>query len=70
MVWHETMWTLCFASWQVWDAGGQAYIRYEASDLGEEHIGHVVENNRVVAALVAQLQVRPPPLYGPAAAGC
>ena len=32
---------------QVWDAANQAFIRYEASDVGEAHIGHVVENARL-----------------------
>lgn len=45
-----------FSSMQVWDAAGQAYIRYEADDIGADTIGHVVENNRIVAAVVAQLQ--------------
>lgn len=45
---------------QVWDAAGQAYIRYEAEDVGEENIGHVVENSRIVAAAVAQLQALTP----------
>ncbi len=45
---------------QVWDAAGQAYIRYEAADVGEAHIGHVVENSRIQAAIVEQIaaQVR------------
>ena len=47
---------------QVWDAAGQAYIRYEAEDVGEESIGHVVENSRIVAAAVAQLQALTPPV--------
>ena len=34
---------------QVWDAANQAFIRYEASDVGEAHIGHVVENARLQA---------------------
>jgi hypothetical protein len=32
---------------QVWDAANQAFIRYEAVDVGEPHIGHVVENARL-----------------------
>lgn len=44
----------------MWDAAGQAYIRYEAEDVGEENIGHVVENSRIVAAAVAQLQALTP----------
>lgn len=32
---------------QVWDAANQAFIRYEASDVGEAQIGHVVENARL-----------------------
>ena len=45
---------------QVWDAAGQAYIRYEAADVGEAHIGYVVENSRIQAAIVEQItaQVR------------
>ena len=34
---------------QVWDTANQAFIRYEASDVGQPHIGHVVENSRLQA---------------------
>lgn len=36
-----------FLATQVWDAADQAFIRYEASDVGQQHIGHVVENARL-----------------------
>lgn len=40
----------------MWDATGQAHIRYEAGDVGQDAIAHVVENNRLVAAAVGQLK--------------
>lgn len=52
-----------FSSMQVWDAAGEAHVRYEADDVGEDAIAHVIENNRLVAAVVAQLKAGA--LYAP-----
>ena len=43
----KTWWHL-----QVWDASGYGHVRYDARDVGEEHMGYVVENSRLQSALL------------------
>ena len=40
-----------FSAMQVWDARAPGHVRYDASELGAEALGHVVENRLVHAAL-------------------
>ena len=40
-----------FTAMQVWDARAPGHVRYDASELGAEALGHVVENRLVHAAL-------------------
>lgn len=45
-----------FESMFVWDAGGAGRIRFEARSIGESHLGFVVENRVVQAALCEALR--------------
>ncbi|KAK9816974.1 hypothetical protein WJX72_007658 [[Myrmecia] bisecta] len=47
-----------FATMQVWDYGGNSFVRYNAADAGADTLGHVVENNVLLVALLRLL--RPP----------
>lgn len=40
-----------FTAMQVWDAKSAGHVRYEASEVGETELGHVVENRVVHTAL-------------------
>ena len=40
-----------FTAMQVWDARAPGHVRYDASELGTDQLGHVVENRIVHAAL-------------------
>lgn len=44
---------------QVWDAGGHGQIRFDASDVGESDLGHIVENNVIQSSLIEVLQESP-----------
>ncbi len=39
----------------VWDAGGRGSVRFDAADIGEPDLGHIVENRVVQLALWQQL---------------
>mmetsp|Transcript_13325 Transcript_13325/g.23595 ORF Transcript_13325/g.23595 Transcript_13325/m.23595 type:complete len:465 (-) Transcript_13325:220-1614(-) len=41
-----------FSQMQVWDSAGPGHIRWQASDIGMQHMGIVVENNVLQAALL------------------
>lgn len=43
----------------VWDAGGSGRVHFDAADIGEPCLGHIVENRRVQAALWQQLEQHP-----------
>ena len=45
-----------FERMQVWDADGTAQVFFDAAELNEKSLGHIVENNRVVASLHQRLQ--------------
>lgn len=40
-----------FESMHVWDAGGHGKVDFQAADVGEPHLGHIVENDVTVSAL-------------------
>jgi 2-octaprenylphenol hydroxylase len=40
-----------FREMYVWDAGSNGAIRFDAAEIGEPHLGHIVENRVTVAAL-------------------
>lgn len=39
---------------QVWDAGGDGRIQFEAADLGIDSLGHIIENRAIQFALLEQ----------------
>lgn len=41
---------------QVWDAGGQGKIHFDAADLGEPLLGHIIEQRVIQAALHERMQ--------------
>ncbi len=45
-----------FREMQVWDAGGDGTVHFDCAEVGEPHLGHIIENNVVVAALLERLQ--------------
>ena len=51
---------------QVWDWGGNGFVRYQALDTGQDQIGYVVENSVMHTAFLRQLS-RPGklPVYQP-----
>ena len=40
-----------FGDMEVWDAGGNGRIHFDAAELGEPHLGHIIENRVVQSAL-------------------
>lgn len=44
-----------YEAMQVWDATGEGVIRFDAADVGEPDLGHIVENRVVQAALLEAL---------------
>ena len=46
-----------FREMQVWDAGGEGSIHFDAAELGEDALGHIIENAVVQRALWEALQV-------------
>lgn len=48
-----------YEAMQVWDAGGTGNIRFEANDVGEANLGHIVENNVIQSSLIEVLQASP-----------
>ena len=52
--------TCAYEAMQVWDATGDGEIRFDAADLGEPDLGHIVENRVIQLALldaIAQVTV-------------
>ena len=45
-----------YEAMQVWDATGSGEIRFDAADLGEPDLGHIVENRVIQLALLDALQ--------------
>lgn len=48
-----------YEAMQVWDSTGAGLIRFEAADLGEPDLGHIVENRVLQLALLETLQQYP-----------
>lgn len=48
----------------VWDAEGTGEIRFDAQELNEPRLGHIVENNHIQQALVSRLAQTPVTLLG------
>lgn len=48
-----------FRSMHVWDAGSSGVLHFEAREVGEPHLGHIVENDVIVRALHARLAELP-----------
>lgn len=48
-----------YENMQVWDATGSGLIRFEAAELGEPDLGHIVENRVLQLALLATLKTYP-----------
>jgi 2-polyprenylphenol 6-hydroxylase len=44
-----------FESMRVWDAGSSGELQFDAADIGEPHLGTMVENSALTSALVAVL---------------
>ena len=40
---------------QVWDAAGSGAINFDSAEIGEPHLGHIIENNVIQTALVERL---------------
>ena len=45
-----------FREMHVWDAGGDGVIHFDAADLGEDALGHIIENRVIQGALWDRLQ--------------
>ena len=45
-----------YHSMQVWDQNSPAKITFEAADLGRKNLGYIIENQAIVAAMLAKLQ--------------
>ncbi|MDX9988361.1 UbiH/UbiF/VisC/COQ6 family ubiquinone biosynthesis hydroxylase [Thiothrix unzii] len=45
-----------YEAMQVWDATGSGQIRFDAADLGEADLGHIVENRVIQCALLDAIQ--------------
>lgn len=48
-----------YEAMQVWDATGSGLVRFEATDLGEPDLGHIVENRVLQLALLETLKTYP-----------
>jgi 2-octaprenylphenol hydroxylase len=46
-----------FCEMQVWDAGGDGLIHFDAAEMGEDALGHIIENRVIQHALWERLQV-------------
>ncbi|PID46004.1 MAG: 2-octaprenyl-3-methyl-6-methoxy-1,4-benzoquinol hydroxylase [Proteobacteria bacterium] len=45
-----------YEAMHVWDEGGSGHIRFEAQDVGETDLGHIVENNVIQSSLIEVLE--------------
>lgn len=45
-----------FRDMHVWDASGQGEIHFDSAELGEAHLGHIIENDVIVLALYERLK--------------
>ncbi|HEB58257.1 MAG TPA: 2-octaprenyl-3-methyl-6-methoxy-1,4-benzoquinol hydroxylase [Gammaproteobacteria bacterium] len=47
-----------FREMHVWDAAGEGTVHFDSADVGETHLGHIIENRVIVAALHTRLATR------------
>jgi len=45
-----------YQAMEVWDATGSGHIHFEAAELGEPNLGHIIENRVITRALLARLR--------------
>ena len=45
-----------YEAMEVWDATGDGHIHFEAADLGEANLGHIIENRVITRALLNRLR--------------
>ncbi len=55
----EGMRVCAYERMRVWDARGFGEIAFDAADIGEPNLGHIVENREIVAALWRAITQRP-----------
>ncbi len=48
-----------YESMYVWDSSGPGKIRFDAADLGEPNLGHIIENKVIQLALLEVMQAEP-----------
>ncbi len=48
-----------YEAMEVWDAAGDGQVRFEAADLGEPDLGHIIENRLIQLALTEVLREAP-----------
>jgi len=51
----EAMRVQPYEAMDVWDATGTGHIRFEAAELGEPNLGHIIENRVITRALLQRL---------------
>ena len=54
-VWHQLVRKQPYTQMEVWERDGPAHLHLQASSLMQPHLGHIVENRALVAALWQQL---------------
>ncbi|WP_110654239.1 UbiH/UbiF/VisC/COQ6 family ubiquinone biosynthesis hydroxylase [Salinicola halimionae] len=57
--WLASRRVAAYRGMQVWDAEGSGEIRFDAEDVGVDSLGHIVENDLLLAALAQRLQALP-----------
>ena len=45
-----------YQAMEVWDATGSGHIHFDAAELGEPNLGHIIENRVITRALLGQLR--------------
>lgn len=50
-IWQDLKRVAPFHGMQVWDASGNGEIKFDCCEMGESDLGHIVENNVMLAAL-------------------
>jgi len=45
-----------FQEMQVWDAGGNGQIHFDAADIGQAYLGHIIENSVIQLALQQKIE--------------
>jgi len=57
--WLASRRVAAYRGMQVWDAEGSGEIRFDADEVGVDSLGHIVENDLLLAALARRLQSLP-----------